>query len=310
MAAQQAVAKPTTARAAPTDTRRWNVPTGLWFILPFFLLYVAFLIVPVILGLGISFFNTSLAGGVSEFVGFDNYVELFADDAVWASMWNTVKFTLISTPPLIVIALVMALLTNRKMPARWLFRLAYFMPFLVPVTVVTTVWSWMFRTDFGFVNGMLGFIGIDPVDWLGQPGSAMISIVLTTVWWTIGFNYLLYLAGLQQIPPELYEASAIDGANAWQQFTRITLPLLGRTTGLILVLQLIASLKVFDQIYLLTGGGPNFTTRPILEYVYDIGFTGFRLGYSSAISYVFFVIICIFAIIQVRLFSSREGGRR
>ncbi len=289
--------------------RTFRVPTGLWFVLPFLVLYVAFLIDPVFLGLGISFFDQSLTGGAAEFIGWANYVELFADDAVWSSLWNTAKFTLWSTPPLVVLALIMALLTNRKMPARWLFRLAYFMPVLIPVTVVSTVWSWLFRTDSGFLNGMLEKIGIAPVDWLGEPRTAMISVIILTTWWTVGFNYLLYLAALQGIPPELYEASAIDGANAWQQFTRITLPLLGRTTSLILVLQLIASLKVFDQIYLLTGGGPNFSTRPVLEYVYDVGFTNFRLGYSSAISYVFFLLILVFAIIQVRLFSNKDEAR-
>lgn len=308
MATQDVAARPQVQNKPPA-TPRSRVPAGLWFILPFFLLYVAFLIVPVVLGLGMSFFNTSLSGSAGQFVGWDNYVELFGDDAVWSSLWNTLRFTVFSTIPLVVLALVMALLTNRKMPARWLFRLAYFMPFLVPVTVVTTVWSWMFQTDFGFLNGMMEAIGLSPVDWLGQPTTAMISVVITTTWWTIGFNYLLYLAGLQGIPPELYEASAIDGASPWKQFLHITLPLLRRTTGLILVLQLIASLKVFDQIYLLTQGGPNFSTRPILEYVYDVGFTGFRLGYSSAISYVFFVMILVLAFVQLKLFASKEKSR-
>lgn len=305
----QDVVAPSGVQDETPAVRRVRVPAGLWFILPFFLLYTAFLVIPVFLGLGMSFFNTSLAGAAGEFVGFDNYVELFGDDAVWSSLWNTLRFTVFSTPPLVVLALVMAILTNRKMPARWLFRLAYFMPFLVPVTVVTTVWSWMFQTDFGFLNGMLNAIGMAPVDWLGQPGTAMASVVLTTTWWTIGFNYLLYLAALQGIPPELYEASSIDGASSWKQFLHITLPMLRRTTGLILVLQLIASLKVFDQIYLLTQGGPNFSTRPILEYVYDVGFTGFRLGYSSAISYVFFVLILVLAFVQLKLFASKEKSR-
>jgi multiple sugar transport system permease protein len=307
----QTVSRPAPRRAerTPTDERTLRIPTGLWFVVPFLVLYVAFLVVPVVLGLGISFFDQSLTGGAIEFIGWANYAELFTDQAVWASLWNTAKFTLWSTPPLVVLALVMALLTNRKMPARWLFRLAYFMPVLIPVTVVTTVWSWMFRTESGFLNGMLEGIGLEPVDWLGEPRTAMMAVIILTTWWTVGFNYLLYLAALQGIPPELYEASAIDGANAWQQFTRITLPLLGRTTSLILVLQLIASLKVFDQIYLLTGGGPNFSTRPVLEYVYDVGFTNFRLGYSSAISYVFFLLILVFAIIQVRLFSKKDDAR-
>lgn len=298
-----------TAVRPPEPTPRRRPPTGLLFILPFFALYVAFLIVPLFLGLGISFFNTSLTGGAGEFIGLANYTELISDPAVWSSLWNTLVFTLLSTPPLVGIALLMALLTNRRMPGRWLFRLAYFMPFLIPVTVVTTVWVWMYRPDFGFINGLFNSLGLDGVNWLGEPGSAMLSVIITTTWWTVGFNYLLYLAALQGIPPELYEASAIDGASPWKQFTRITLPQLGRTTGLILVLQLIASLKVFDQIYLMTQGGPNFATRPVLEYVYDMGFTTYRLGYASAISYAFFLVILLFAFAQVKLFAPREGRR-
>ncbi|WP_205856083.1 carbohydrate ABC transporter permease [Phytoactinopolyspora endophytica] len=280
----------------------------MWFIVPFFALYVVFLLTPIILGVVTSLFNTSLAGGTGEFVGLDNYRELLSDDAVSSSAGNTLTFTLFSTPFLIVVALVMALLTHRNMPARWLFRLAYFMPFLVPVTVVTMVWTWMLGTDFGFFNGILDRVGIGPINWLGEPTAAMVSVIMVTVWWTVGFNYLLYLAALQGIPEEVYEASAIDGASARQQLFRITLPLLKRTTGLILVLQLIASLKVFDQIYLLTQGGPNFATRPILEYIYDVGFTGLRIGYSSAISYAFFFVILVIALVQLKLFSRREGS--
>ncbi|WP_216853846.1 carbohydrate ABC transporter permease [Phytoactinopolyspora halotolerans] len=291
---------------SPPALRR--IPPGVWFVAPFIVLYLVFLLTPIALGLVTSFFNTSLAGGTGDFVGLGNYRELLADDAVASSAANTLRFTLYSTPLLIVVALVMALLTHRNMPARWLFRLAYFMPFLVPVTVVTMIWTWLLGTDFGLINGMLDGIGLGPVNWLGEPAAAMTSVVMVTVWWTVGFNYLLYLAALQGIPEELYEASSIDGANAWQQLFRITLPLLRRTTGLILVLQLIASLKVFDQIYLLTSGGPNFSTRPILEYIYDVGFTGLRIGYSSAISYAFFLVILVIALIQLRLFSRKEGS--
>jgi multiple sugar transport system permease protein len=119
----------------------------------------------------------------------------------------------------------------------------------------------------------------------------MVSVALTTVWWTIGFNFVLYLAGLQEIPRELYEAASIDGAGPWAQLRRITLPLLSRTTVLVLMLQIIASLKIFDQIYLMTGGGPNFATRPVIEYIYDIGFTDFRTGYSAAASILYFIVI-------------------
>jgi len=133
----------------------------------------------------------------------------------------------------------------------------------------------------------------------------MLAVVITTVWWTVGFNFLLYLAALQGIPAQVYEAAAIDGANGRQQLFRITLPLLSRTTGLIVVLQLVASLKIFDQIYLMTNGGPNYATRPIIQYIYESGFTSYRIGYASAISYLFFAIIVIVAVAQFKLFSGR-----
>jgi multiple sugar transport system permease protein len=134
----------------------------------------------------------------------------------------------------------------------------------------------------------------------------MWSMVLTTVWWTVGFNFLLYLAALQSIPQHLYDAAAIDGATAWTKLRSITLPLLGRTTGLIVVLQLLASLKVFDQIYLMTNGGPEEATRPIIEYAYEVGFSGYRIGYASAITYILFVLIVIVSLGQLRLLRKRE----
>jgi multiple sugar transport system permease protein len=134
-------------------------------------------------------------------------------------------------------------------------------------------------------------IGITPPNWLADPNWAMASVALMTVWWTLGFNFVLYLAGLQEIPRELYEAASVDGASPWVQLRYITLPLLRRTTGLVLVLQIIASLKIFDQIYLMTSGGPNFATRPVLEYIYDIGFTDFRTGYTAAASMLYFIVI-------------------
>jgi len=138
---------------------------------------------------------------------------------------------------------------------------------------------------------------------------AMLAVVITTVWWTVGFNFLLYLAALQGIPAQIYEAAAIDGANRRQKLFRITLPLLSRTTGLIVVLQLVASLMIFDQIYLMTDGGPNYATRPIVQYIYQNGFTNYRIGYASAISYLFFVIIVIVSVLQFKLFSGRKEVR-
>jgi multiple sugar transport system permease protein len=156
---------------------------------------------------------------------------------------------------------------------------------------VALVWTWLYTPQLGLYSTWLTDIGITPPNWLSDPDWAMASVALATVWWTLGFNFVLYLAGLQEIPRDLYEASAVDGASPFTQLRKITLPLLRRTTVLVVVLQVIASLKIFDQVYLMTGGGPNFATRVLLQYVYDIGFTDFRTGYGAAASMLYFVLI-------------------
>lgn len=280
---------------------------GIGFMVPFGIFFVAFLVVPILYGIYLSFTNESLTGAGAGEYSFRNYAEAFGDAEVWSSMLNTVWFTVLSTVPLILVALVMALLTDLGLPGQWLWRLAFFAPFLLPVTVVTLIWAWMYQPDLGLINDTLGRFGLSGVGWLSGERIAMWSIAIVTTWWTVGFNFLLYLSALQAIPHQLYEAASLDGAGGWRQLWSVTLPLLRRTTGLVLVLQILASLKVFDQIYQLTGGGPNGATRSILEYVYDTGFTGYRLGYASAISYIFFAIIVIISIAQLKLFTRREA---
>ena len=299
---------PTRTRSAPeraSKLRGGNV--GIWFVLPFLFFFALFLVWPVVYGLWMSFTNQSLTGSGSGLAGFANYAEAFADSEVWRTLGNTVWFTVLSTVPLVIVALVMALLVHLGLPGQWLWRLSFFAPYLLTSTVVSLIWVWMYQPDLGLINSILGSVGLDGVGWLSNESLAMWSIAITTVWWTVGFNFLLYLAALQDIPAHLYEAAAIDGASGWRRLWSITLPLLKRTTGLILVLQLLASLKVFDQIYQMTSGGPNGSTRSILVYVYDTGFTGYRLGYAAAVSYIFFAIIIIFAIGQAKVFTRRES---
>jgi multiple sugar transport system permease protein len=304
---------PISVRPAPTSVQEQAPPravhqgtSGLWFVLPFLVFFAAFLAWPVIYGLWMSLTDQSLTGA-GGFTGLSNFAEAFADPEVWRTLGNTVWFTIISSVPLVLFALVMALLVNLGLPGQWLWRLSFFAPFLLMVTVVTLIWVWMFQPDLGLVNHLLGYVGIGPVGWLSEEGVAMWSIAIATVWWTVGFNFLLYLAALQNIPQHLYEAASIDGAGGWRRLFSITLPLLKRTTGLIIVLQILASLKVFDQIYLMTSGGPAGSTRSILLYVYDTGFTGYRLGYAAAISYIFFALIVVLAIAQMKFFSRRES---
>lgn len=299
----------TSGQVSETHTRmranRWRINLiGLGFVLPFLIVYILFLLWPILLGLRISFFNWSLSGhGTNDFLGLANYQEALSDANFWSSLWHTLIFTLISTPALVLVAFGLALLVNRAVPAQGFFRTVFFAPFVLPVSVVVLIWNWLYQPGFGLINGMLTTLGLKEVNWLTDTNVAMIAVVLVTVWWTVGFNFVLYLAGMQQIPKELYEVSSIDGAGGWAKTRWITVPLLGRITSLIVILQVIGSLQVFGQIYLLTGGGPNFATRPIIQYIYQTGFTSFRVGLASALSYLFFILVLVISIVQFMLFQ-------
>ncbi|SDQ34716.1 carbohydrate ABC transporter permease [Quadrisphaera sp. DSM 44207] len=296
---------PVAAARQPGAVRGGN--RGFWFTAPFLVVFAAFLLYPVVYGLYLAFTDATLAGGGLDAVGLANFAEALSDPLVWRTLWNTVFFTIASTVPLVVVPLAMALLVHLGLPGQWLWRLAFFAPYLLPVTVVSLIWVWIFQPQLGLLNDWLGAVGIGPIPWLQDESTAMWGIVIATVWWTAGFNFLLYLAALQNIPDHLYEAAALDGAGPWRQLRSITLPMLNRTTGLVVVLQILASLKVFDQIYQMTNGGPGNSTRSILLYVYDQGFTSYRLGYASAIANIFFLIIIVLSIAQLRLFDRREA---
>jgi multiple sugar transport system permease protein len=291
---------------APEQRRGSGLP-ALGFLAPFLVLYLAFIIGPTLYGLLMSFFDTSLVKpGLSTFAGFGNYAEALQSGDFWSSLWHTIWFTILTTPPLIVLAFVFALLADRAKNGRWFFRLAFFAPYILPSAVVALIWIFVYTPGLGLIETGLTKIGLTAPNWLGDPTWAMPSLAITTIWWTLGFNFVLYLAGLQEIPRDLYEASAMDGASPWQQIRRITIPMLGRTTTLVAVLQVIASLKVFDQMYIMTSGGPNFATRSILQYVYDEGFTNFRVGYAAAVSMLFFVVVLLVSAVWFSLVRRQE----
>ncbi|MEU5820199.1 sugar ABC transporter permease [Streptomyces sp. NPDC047803] len=298
--------QPPSAKPAAPGRRRSLTRGGGLFVLPFLVVFALFLVWPVVQGLWMSLTDASLSLRGTEFVGFANYAEAFGDPDVWSSLGNTAFFTLISCVPLVLVALGMALLVHSGLAGQWVWRLAYFAPYLLPVTVVTLIWTWLYQPDIGLGNQLLTSLGMEPVGWLSDESVAMWSVAALTVWWTVGFNFLLYLAALQSLPVTYDEAAALDGAGAWRRLWSVTLPQLRHTTVLVAMLQVLASLKVFDQIYILTKGGPNGSTRPILEYVYDVGFTGYRLGYASAVSYIFFAIVIVVSVLQLRFFR-QEG---
>lgn len=300
-------APPAAAASVGRSTRSGDRLAGWAFVAPFLVFFLMFLIWPMLHGIYLSFTDISLTGAGGSFIGVDNYVEAFGDGDVWRSLGNTVWFTILSTVPLVILSLVFAVLVDQGLPGQWLWRLSFFMPFLLASTVMSQIWVWIFNPQLGAANAVLRIFGIEGPAWLQDENTAMIGVVIATVWWTLGFNFLLYLAALQNIPHQQYEAAALDGASRWRQFWSITLPQLLPITVLILLLQVLASLKLFDQVYQMTGGGPGGATRSILQYVYEVGFTAFRFGYSAAISYIFFAIIIIVALIQLRVMR-RSGS--
>jgi len=281
-----------------------------WLLMaPFLALYLLFIIGPSIYMVVMSFFDTSLTkSGLGGFAGFGNFGEALSSPDFWASMWHTIWFTILTTPPLVVLAFVFALLADRASRGRWFFRLAFFLPYILPSAVMALIWIWLYTPQLGLLGKIVTGLGFAEPNWLGSPSLAMWSLAFATVWWTLGFNFVLYLAGLQDIPRDLYEASSMDGASPWQQIRRITIPMLTRTTSLVIVLQIIASLKLFDQPYLMTGGGPNYATRPTLQYVYDMGFTDFRTGYAAAVSTLFFILVLAVSAVWVFLTRRQEQG--
>lgn len=280
---------------------------GYLFLLPFLLVYSVFLIYPVFRGIYISLHRWDLLSGPRGFVGLANYERMFTrDNLFWTSTIHTLQFVLFSTPILILLGLVLAIALNRRVRGMTVFRTMFFAPYVLSISVVTLIWFMLLNPNRGILASFLSTFGIEPIAWLTTPNLAMIGIVMTTVWWTLGFNIVMLLAGLQDIPSEVYEAAKIDGANGWLLFWRFTVPLLRRTLILVTILQIIASFQIFGQVFLMTGGGPANSTRVLVQHIYEQGFRSFRLGYASAMSMFLFAIMLVISLIQLYIGSRND----
>ena len=278
---------------------------GVLFSLPFLLVYFAFMVYPLLYGFYISFFNWDILS-TAKFIGLKNYSTLFSDEKFYSSLWHTLQFVLITTPSLLLVGFAMALAVTSQSPLTKLMENAFFFPYIFSMTVVSTLWAWLMQKDFGIFNQTLMAMGRQPISWLTNEHLAMWSVALTTLWWTAGFNMVLFSAGIKQIPKEVFESAAIDGASYWQRITHITIPLVSSTTVLCLILQIIASFNVFGQVYVMTGGGPHGTTRVLVQYIYETGFKYYKMGYSAAMSYILFAIIMVVSIVQYLALTRRE----
>ena len=292
------------------NNKRWRVwradLVALCFLLPFTIFYSIFTIYPVIQGLYMSTFNWKLMGK-QGFIGLENYTKFLGDKFFWQALENTVKFVIFSTPTIILFSLGLALLANRSSKLKRFYRAAYFVPNLLSVSVISYLTIYMVQPyGMGFISSVLKTIGFqEEIFLLKDQNLVWYTIVGATAWWTCGYNMMLYISALQDIPDQLYEAASIDGATPTQQMMRITLPLLRPTTMLITMLQIIASFKVFGQIWLITRGGPGSATRPLIQYIYETGFKKNNLGYASAMSFALFAILVVLTLVQLAI--GRKG---
>ncbi len=241
----------------------------------------------------------------ARFVGLKNYIDLFHNPKFWKALRNTCYFALLGGPLSIATSLGAALLLNSKLiKFKSLFRLAYFIPVVTTLVAVAVLWRFVYHPRFGLMNYFIGLFGIDPVDWLGDPRWAMPALIIMAVWKNFGYNMIIFIAGLQNIPEELYEASHIDGAGKFQQFWNITLPMLAPTTVFVTIITAIGYFQFFAEPYVMTQGGPLNSTLSIVLLMYQEGFRWWRMGYSASIAFVLFAMIFVVTIIQLKIQKS------
>jgi len=276
------------------------------FIAPNMLVFTVFLFVPMVFAIYMSLNEWSLIEEPT-FVGLGNYVQMVQDIQFWQSLWNTLLYTIGTVPTSIALGLLVAVGLDRKLPARGLLRSIFFVPVVISMVAVALVGAWIFDESYGVINTGLGALGFEAVPWLSSQAWAMPTLIMVTLWIRLGFNMVVYLAALQSIPPELYEAAQLDGASGWGQFRNITWPLLGPTTFLLLILNVIYSLHVFDLIYVMTGGGPGFATTVLVMYIYQAAFENLQMGYASAMGVVLFLMLLAFTAFQWRVTRQSEG---
>jgi multiple sugar transport system permease protein len=267
------------------------------FIAPNIVVFAVFMFVPILLAFYISLNEWTLIGSPT-FVGLGNYLDMLEDSEFLRAFYNTGVYTLGTVPTSIALGLVVALGLNRKLPGRTLLRSIFFVPVIISLVAVALIAAWIFNDNYGIINAALSAVGIGDVPWLSSARWAMTSLIIATLWIRLGFNMVVYLAALQSIPTELYDAAKVDGASSWRRFRHITWPLLGPTTFLLVIINIIYSLHVFDLIYVMTGGGPGFSTTVLVQYIYQMAFTEGQMGYASAIGVVLYLLLVIFTVFQ------------
>lgn len=286
-------------RATWHTLTRPRVRDGYLMLAPAAVILLVFTFWPVIQSLYLSFHDWHLLKPERPFVGFRNYQAVTADKDFWNALKNTVTFSVGTVPTRMALALALALVFNRGLPGGNILRAAVFVPHITSMVVVSFVWLFLLDRDLGVIsNTLMPLLGLKPVQWLKVPNLALPAIMTMSVWKSLGYEVMVFLAGLQGIHREYLEAAAIDGANSWQVFRYVTLPLLSPTIIFLTTIGIIFSFQVFDSIYIMTEGGPIKRTEVLVYYIYHHGFETYRMGYASALAYILFFIILVLTVIE------------
>lgn len=290
-------------------TTRKTAPVALSMLAPAGILMIVFLIIPIILTLSLAFTNARLISPVpARFIGLDNFTRLFESSTFWYSLLNTLIFAVVIVPLQSGLALILAVLVNAKVRGTNFFRTVYFLPVVTSMVVVSMLFMFMYQQD-GLINALLAKVGITGPDWLGDPNTALIALIVMSAWQGMGLHMVIWLSGLQTIPEELYEAAQIDGTTRWQQFVNVTWPCLEQTRTFILITITIAAFAVFTQVNVMTQGGPLDATSTVVFLAVRAGFDQQQTGYASAISLVFFALVLAVSLVQRHLTRDKEPQR-
>lgn len=262
--------------------------------------FLMFMLIPVVATFVLSFMDYDMLEP-PKFVGLKNYIAMFKDSITWQVTGNTLIYTVLTVPVGMVLALVLAVALDQKIGFRRFYRAAFFLPSITSMVVVAIVWQWIYNPEYGLLNYILGFFGVSPKKWLISSSTALVSLAIVGIWKRLGYDMLIFLSGLQGISTSYYEAAKLDGANKWQQFRYITLPLLTPTTFFVFVMAIINSFQVFDQVMLMTKGGPGRSSSVLVHYLYQNAFQYFKMGYACALAYLLFFIVMLLTAFNMRM---------
>ena len=282
------------------------------FVTPGLALIGVFFAIPVIGSFLLSFTDFDIYSigdpASTRFIGLENYRALFTTPLFWTALKNTTYYVAVGGPLSVAVSLAAAIAVNAK-AVRWkpFFRSAFFAPWVTSLVAVSLVWRYVYHPQYGPLNAMLGALGIGPIDWLGNPRWAMPAIILVSVWKNFGYNMLVFLAGLQTVPEELYEAADLDGAGVWRRFRHVTLPMLGPTLVFVGIVTMIAAFQIFSEPYVMTQGGPLKSTLTLMLFMYEQGFRWWRLGFAAAVAVVLFLLTLVGTLVQLRLRRERTA---